>query len=143
MAFIIDGKTPTYCYNCPCYDGMDGSSRCQEANKDVTNGDARPEWCPICGEAYISSRDKDGNPTDVSISIILDQMLNSIKRTPDKWERTGIGAEIPSDISNKKLKDITAIVKQVESKHPEVAIGDREGIRKIRDVLERNYDEEI
>lgn len=34
-----------------------------------------------------------------------------------------------------KLKKIEQIVKQVESLHPEIAIGDREGIRKIKEVL--------
>lgn len=36
-----------------------------------------------------------------------------------------------------KLEKIEQIVKQVESLHPEVAIGDREGIRKIKEVLEQ------
>lgn len=36
-----------------------------------------------------------------------------------------------------KLEKIKQIVKQVESLHPEVAIGDREGIRKIKEVLEQ------
>ena len=139
MAFIIDAKTPSCCLECICRDS-DGS--CKAADISGGNLDVNSKLCPICGEAYISSRDKDGNPTDVSISIMLEQMLDSIKYTPDKWERTGVGAEIPSDISNKKLEDITAVVKQVESKHPEVAIGDRDGIRKIRDILDRKYDEE-
>ena len=37
-----------------------------------------------------------------------------------------------------KLEQIEKIVKQVESKHPEIAIGDREGIRKIREVLDND-----
>lgn len=36
-----------------------------------------------------------------------------------------------------KLEQIEKIVKQVESLHPEVAIGDREGIRLIKEVLEQ------
>ena len=36
-----------------------------------------------------------------------------------------------------KLEQIEQIVKQVESLHPEVAIGDREGIRKIKEILEQ------
>lgn len=38
---------------------------------------------------------------------------------------------------HEKLELIEQIVKQVESLHPEVAIGDREGIRKIKEVLEK------
>lgn len=37
--------------------------------------------------------------------------------------------------SIEKLEQIERIVKQVESLHPEIAIGDREGIRMIREVL--------
>lgn len=36
---------------------------------------------------------------------------------------------------HEKLEQIRQIVKRVESLHPEIAIGDREGIRKIREVL--------
>lgn len=36
-----------------------------------------------------------------------------------------------------KLEKIEQIVKQVESLHPEVAIGDREVIRKIKEVLDK------
>ena len=135
MAFIIDAKTPSCCYNCPCYDGMDGSSRCQAADKDVMDGDARPEWCPICGEVYISSRDENGNPNDTRVSIILDQMIKSLENTPDKWERIGIGTEVPSDISDKKLRDIRAVVCAGLT-------GDKESVIKIRDILDRKYDEE-
>lgn len=38
--------------------------------------------------------------------------------------------------AEEKLQKIKQIIKQVESLHPEVAIGDREGIRKIKEVLE-------
>lgn len=38
--------------------------------------------------------------------------------------------------AEEKLQKIGQIIKQVESLHPEVAIGDREGIRKIKEVLE-------
>ena len=34
-----------------------------------------------------------------------------------------------------KLEKIENIVERVESLHPDIAIGDREGIRKIREVL--------
>lgn len=37
--------------------------------------------------------------------------------------------------SIEKLERIEEIVKRVESLHPEIAIGDREGIRMIREVL--------
>ena len=37
--------------------------------------------------------------------------------------------------SIEKLERIEKIVKQVESLHPEIAIGDREGVRLIREVL--------
>ncbi len=47
-----------------------------------------------------------------------------------------------SDALNKreesKLEKIKQIIKQVESLHPEIAIGDREGIRKIKEVLEQD-----
>ena len=39
--------------------------------------------------------------------------------------------------AEEKLEKIKQIVKQVESLHPEVAIGDREGIRKIKEILEQ------
>lgn len=38
--------------------------------------------------------------------------------------------------AHEKLEQIEQIVGQVESLNPEVAIGDREGIRKIREILE-------
>lgn len=39
--------------------------------------------------------------------------------------------------NSQRLEKIEQIIKQVESMHPEVAIGDREGIRKIKEVLEQ------
>ena len=65
----------------------------------------------------------------------IDDMLNKCEDTKFTvlqafwWYRKYTKAKL------QKLEQIEKIVGQVESLHPEIAIGDREGIRKIREVL--------
>lgn len=87
---ILDVKTPTCCFNCPCYDGMDGSSYCMAGEKNVEDGDIRQEWCPIYGEVYIGP----DSPTDIRVSADIPAMANSARKTPEKWVRVGIGKEL-------------------------------------------------
>lgn len=49
-----------------------------------------------------------------------------------------IAIDVGNPITVDKLEQIENIVKQVESLHPEIAIGDREAIRKIREVLDND-----
>ena len=85
MAILLDVKTPTCCYNCPCYDGNDGNSRCEAAEKDVKDGDIRQEWCPICGEVYVDIKKAVPN---ADYDIDTDAIAYSILHTPDKWEHS-------------------------------------------------------
>ena len=65
----------------------------------------------------------------------IDDMLDNCKDTKFTvlqafwWYRKYTKANL------QKLEQIEKIVKRVESLHPEIAIGDREGIRLIREVL--------
>lgn len=61
--------------------------------------------------------------------------LQSLVEEKERLRRLSKGWLEEKKTLNDKLKKIEQIVKQVESMHPEVAIGDREGIRKIREVL--------
>lgn len=95
MAIILDVVTPTCCYNCPCYDGNDGNSRCMAAEKDVEDGNIRQEWCPIYGEIYLTSE----KPKEVRISANISALTDSVIKTPEKWVRVGgIGEKLQNEV---------------------------------------------
>lgn len=62
MAIILDVSMPNCCNNCPCYDGVEGANDCRATQRDVGElfDESRPDWCPIEGELYLSSCNRNG-----------------------------------------------------------------------------------
>lgn len=68
---ILDIDKPETCYNCPCYDGMDGYSCCEAREyEDIQDSDTIPEWCPM--------ETVDEAVKDILATKLLEQILSKV-----------------------------------------------------------------